>query len=73
MYQAERPLSHCESRVIDASRGEIARALSHLLHSRHLHPRHTASVPQDDYPHGEIAVPDYLPAEWVPCGPAASR
>jgi hypothetical protein len=73
MYQAERPLSCSELRVIDASRGEIARILSHLLHPRHLHPSHTAPGHQGDYPHGEITVPDYLPKEWMPCGPAASR
>jgi hypothetical protein len=67
MYQAERPLSRTESRVVDATRGELARSLFHLLHPRHLHPRHTAPAHQGTCPQGESLVPDYLPEEWVHC------
>jgi len=34
IYQAERPLSRTEVRALDTARGEVARGLSRLFHSR---------------------------------------
>jgi hypothetical protein len=60
IYQAERPLSQAELHAVEASRGEIARTLSHLLHPRHAVPaQQPVRLPE------AIAVPDYPPADWV--------
>jgi hypothetical protein len=66
IYQAERPLSQAELRAVEASRGELARRLSHLLHPRHAgHLRHTGPAQQAARLPEAIAVPDYPPADWV--------
>jgi hypothetical protein len=68
IYQAERPLSRAEVRAIDTARGEVARGLSRLFHSRHTEPGHKAACPR-----AEVTVPDYPPAEWVQRTPAECR
>jgi hypothetical protein len=49
-------------------RGEVARGLSRLFHSRHTEPGHKAACPR-----AEVTVPDYPPAEWVQRTPAERR
>ena len=55
-YQAERTPSRAEQRAADIQQGELARTLSGLLH-----PRRRTDCPSQ----AAIAVPDYLPADWV--------
>ena len=59
MYQAERPVSRSEQLAADTIRGELARALSSLLHGGR--GRRVAGGGQ--CPASE--VPDYPPAEWM--------
>jgi hypothetical protein len=68
IYQAERPLSRTELRAVDTARGEVARGLSRLFHSRHTEPGHQAACLR-----AEVTVPDYPPAEWVQGTPAECR
>ena len=57
--QAERTPSRAEQHAADAQRGELARALSGLLHPRHGTDvlRQAAST--------ATTVPDYVPTDWV--------
>jgi hypothetical protein len=59
LYQAERTPDRAEQRAVDAQRGELARALSGLLHPR----RRIDHRPQAECT--GITVPDYLPTDWV--------
>ena len=63
IYQAERPVSRSEQLAADAIRGELARALSSLLHGGRGHSRDLRVAGGSQSPTGE--VPDYPPAEWT--------
>ena len=59
IYQAERRVSRSEQLAADAIRGEMARALSSLLHGG----RNRRAADADQWPAGD--VPCYPPAEWL--------
>jgi hypothetical protein len=59
IQQAERTPSRAEQRAADARRGELARAISGLLHPRRGTDRRCQATTT------VITVPDYLPADWV--------
>jgi len=61
IYQAERRVSRSEQLAADAVRGEMARALSSLLHGGRDRRAAAAPWPADD-------VPCYPPAEWLAAG-----
>jgi hypothetical protein len=64
LYQAERTVSRAEQCAADARRGELAHALSGLLH-----PHRATTVAGNDChcpaAGAAIIVPDYPPADWV--------
>lgn len=66
IYQAERPASRSEQLAADAIRGELARALSSLLHGGRGRSRDLRVAGGGRCPAGE--VPDYPPAEWTTAG-----
>ena len=55
IYQAERPLSRTELRAVDTARGEVARGLSRLFHSRRTEPGHQAACPRAEWVQGTPA------------------
>jgi len=59
IYQAERRVSRSEQLAADAIRGEMARALSSLLHGG----RDRRAADADQRPVGDM--PCYPPAEWL--------
>jgi hypothetical protein len=63
MYQAERPVSRSEQLAVDTIRGELARALSGLLHGGRGRSRDQRMAGGGQCPASE--VPDYPPAEWM--------